>query len=126
MKKFKIPIYDMHIWFSMDRDELWKIVNKKDMMKEAENFDYCDGATIVQTGESIIYVGVFDSRMSTLAHELIHVAMRVCQTVGIEMDINNQEPFAYLYTWLFEKLEKEVMKNGNRGEARFNKATEEK
>jgi len=129
MKKFRIPIYDLKIWFTQDRKQMNKWLKDQtddDGNKVGDNrAEYCEGLTATFDGHDKMYIGVFDGKLSTLVHELTHAGIFICATVGIEIELNNQEPYAYIVTYLFEKLQKEF-KNGNSGEAGFNKASKEK
>lgn len=46
----------------------------------------------------------FNNRMdmtpSVIAHESVHAAMGIYGYVGAEVDLDNQEPFAYLVGWI--------------------------
>ena len=42
----------------------------------------------------------------TIAHEATHLAMYVCEYVGIEMDFNNPEPLTYLVGWFTNEIYK--------------------
>lgn len=39
-----------------------------------------------------------------LAHEATHVALELFRDIGAEVDIDNQEPFAYLVGWIVKQL----------------------
>lgn len=41
---------------------------------------------------------------SDLAHESVHVAFEVFRDIGSNVDIENQEPFAYLVEWITKQL----------------------
>ena len=39
-----------------------------------------------------------------LAHEAVHVALETFRDIDAEVDLNNQEPFAYLVGWVTKQL----------------------
>jgi len=55
-------------------------------------------------GERRSYIWVEDKKNSaSLAHECIHVALRCLNTSGVHIDCDNDEPLAYLVTWLINE-----------------------
>lgn len=63
--------------------------------------------------EGIIWMPSFDNSMdsiSTLAHECLHIAIRVLDKMGVITNIDNQEPLCYLQQYYFkaalEKMQK--------------------
>ena len=48
-------------------------------------------------GKDIYLLGVFDGRVSTLAHEAAHIVFDICRTVGVEIEAGRaNETFCYL------------------------------
>ena len=48
-------------------------------------------------GKDIYLLGVFDGRVSTLAHEAAHIVFDICRSVGIEVEAGKaNETFCYL------------------------------
>lgn len=41
-------------------------------------------------------IGIFDGRLFTLVHEVVHAALHILQTCGIDPTSSNGEPLAYL------------------------------
>ena len=58
--------------------------------------------------ERIWLVGVFDGTQRTLAHEMAHVALNICQNVGIDPQSSGGEPFCYLLDALVGAFEEKV------------------
>ena len=48
----------------------------------------------------------------TIAHEATHLAMYVCEYVGIEMDQDNPEPLTYLVVWFTNEIYRFAAKHG--------------
>lgn len=40
----------------------------------------------------------------TMAHEAVHAALDICDDVGVEVNADNQEPFAYLVGWITREI----------------------
>ncbi len=40
----------------------------------------------------------------TIAHEALHITHFICHSVGIEYDVDNDEPMTYLLGWVVEQL----------------------
>lgn len=53
-------------------------------------------------GDVAYLIGVFDNKLSTLAHELAHTTFKIFKHVGIEIGGNN-EAYCYLLDYLFEQ-----------------------
>ncbi|WP_133141452.1 hypothetical protein [Moraxella caviae] len=52
-------------------------------------------------GLDIYLLGVFDNKVSTIAHEAAHIAFDICHTVGIEVSTGRaNETFCYLLDFL--------------------------
>ena len=60
--------------------------------------------------ERLYLVGVFEGGLSTLTHELGHVALDILQVAGIDAHSGNGEPFCYLLGHLFDECAPAVAK----------------
>lgn len=47
-----------------------------------------------------------------IAHEAIHAVNFIAEQVGMQHDIVNDEPFAYLTEWIVDQVYKSIDKNG--------------
>ena len=50
----------------------------------------------------------------TIAHEAFHAAFRILDRAGVKPDVNNQEPFAYLLSWVVDAVNKTVEQDKQR------------
>lgn len=48
----------------------------------------------------------------TIAHEAGHLAMYVCESVGVELQHDNPEPYTYLVGWFADELHKFAKQKG--------------
>lgn len=61
-------------------------------------------------GELIWYTRISKMNTDTIAHESVHAAMDIFDDVHCDVDVNNQEPFAYLVGWIADCID-QVRKN---------------
>ena len=97
VRKFDIDPYRWELYLFSDRAKWAKFVTRRmgagGRYKEAMD---SGGITLTDRENSAFYVGIFDGSQGTLAHEITHVAMGVLSTAGVVVDVENQEPLAYL------------------------------
>ena len=109
-KKIIIPIYPVNftiIEFETD-DELQKMFNDVHFLQEINSFNggvfeykehlYVCFRKINEDGKSYPTPGI-------IVHESKHLVNEVFNRVGAELDLNNDEPEAYLLQWVFEEIE---------------------
>ena len=102
LHKKELPLYPVGMVFSVDGEKLERYFNSE-FDDEATSGGYCKVAFV----DDIFTVGIFlkaDNHsvvLSSLAHECFHAAVRVCGYLGIKIDVNNDEPAAYIITYLF-------------------------
>ena len=46
----------------------------------------------------------FEISYGTIAHEALHVALDICESVNIVVDFKNQEPVTYLNGWVMNQI----------------------
>lgn len=85
----KVPIYDDLIKV--------KIVNK---IKGENN---CD-AYVLRGKNSIKLLIKPDATPMIIAHESVHICNFIFERIYAEVDINNDEPYAYLLGWVVEQI----------------------
>lgn len=59
-----------------------------------------------ENGQAIFLIGIFKPDMGTLVHECGHVALFVCERVGINPFSSNGEPYCYLLGAIFDMFSK--------------------
>ncbi|HSE99836.1 MAG TPA: hypothetical protein VLA48_02980 [Nitrososphaeraceae archaeon] len=108
-KKLKIPLYfqNLTIIQTDDFESIHKFYNLKGQ---------CGGydAVTIDDGDNIVVV--FNSKVdaSTIAHESTHVCTYTFQKIGAEIDVDNDETFAYLIGWVVGQIHKIIKVNYER------------
>lgn len=111
MKKLKIPIYDQTILFFDSDKDIYKFCKKEKReltCHHAESIEGCVGQVgilpkeTLPNGEQVgdLYMLVSDKSINTVIHESVHAALYLCNHIGITVDIENQEPYAYLSAYI--------------------------
>ena len=94
-RKFYIPIYDHYIHVIVE-----------------DKLEECSAYVSVSEESKVLYV-VFDKSKITpslIVHETVHLVNKIFEFKGIELDVKNDEPQAYLTEYIFNKLTKIVNK----------------
>lgn len=97
MIRFRVPLFPSRVVFSNKRE---------DHPKDWPDVDEYNGVCGKAYGD--LYIGVYDGKLSTLAHELVHLTGYILKNAGVQADYTNDETQAYLTQYLFERLEKHV------------------
>lgn len=101
--RVKVPIYNRHVYISFDREK----VSKKFNVDISEGFA---GITIKLDPIIIVFIDEDLYCQNFLTHESIHAAGFVLEMAGIDIDIENDEPLAYLAGWIAEEINKRYIK----------------
>ena len=96
MRKINIEQYKTHLYFTDNIDDFNK---KTGNDYKVEDFD---GLCAAKGGE--IIVGVFNSQVSTLSHEIFHAVMRLSERIGSPVDMSTDEHNAYMTGYLMNKI----------------------
>ena len=103
LHKKKLPLYPVDIIFSADGEKLEGYFNS-----EYEDRASSGGYTKVAFVDDTFTIGIFLKAedhtvpLSFIAHECFHATVRACGFLGIKIDTLNDEPAAYIMTWLYE------------------------
>jgi hypothetical protein len=101
--KFRVPIYLCDITVVYVKD-MYSVRDKYNLTK-----DECESYSAFVNGETQSYTLVtMTTRGDILAHELIHVISLLYKDYGIDYDKNNDEPTAYLMSFLFKSVMKRL------------------
>jgi hypothetical protein len=112
--KLVVPLYEVVINISFSPGA----IENKFKIKDVCNSRCAETAVIVNDdGYRQIYLVFTDDyfAQNTLTHECVHAAWRVLEMVGIEVDVDNQEPLAYVAGWIAEKVNDIYHKQANKG-----------
>lgn len=105
-KRLPIPIYGQSVYFFTDRDA-WNQAKAYLGDDNESKVGYSGHQVTYQnetSGDTIWMMSVFDGSLGTLVHETVHTAVDMCDTLGIGIDVDNHEAFAYLVGFIYEKL----------------------
>lgn len=109
MFQFEIPIY-ASMKVKLFRDPKQFNEAKGELMNEPVENRLRDGVTLkvnFTDGTTEFLVGWFDSRITTLVHEISHLSTMTLVRVGIDPRDSNGETFAYLQEALLKIVFKE-------------------
>jgi hypothetical protein len=110
IKKVQIPIYFGTLIIIISED--YKEVASKYRLDLDVN---CHGAfcwdKTSKDGYAEYYICI-DKDVSNhlIAHEVVHLVNFIFKRIGVKLDIDNDEPQAYLTGWLFSQIEKTLFK----------------
>lgn len=101
-KKIKIPYY-FHSLTIIQTNNFKKIEKKYNL----DSLGDYEG--VVFDNKSDIYVVLRkNTTPSIIAHEVIHIVNLIFNSVGIKLDPNNDEAYAYTVGWIIKKIHKVV------------------
>lgn len=103
-KKIKIPIYFGKLIIIKAKD--LTSLNKEFNTDIDNSFDAVTFKKLKKSG-SIQYIVAFNHKVhgSIISHEVCHLVNMIFKHNYISLDIDNDEPQAYLHGWLFDKIE---------------------
>jgi hypothetical protein len=101
-KTINIPIYECGLTIILT-DDLNEVVKK---YKLEGNWDNFGALTFGDKLKHRHYVVAFTdaSHLSNIAHEIVHIKNYIFHGINAKIDIDNDEPEAYLTGWLFDKI----------------------
>lgn len=100
-----IPIYQSELIIIQDKD--WKKVNKKYGTQAEVRFGAFVFRHLKKSGRMQYVVCIDkDPSYSLIAHECVHLTNHLFEDWGIKLDLDNDEPQAYLTGWFFNEIEK--------------------
>lgn len=101
--KFRTPIYNADVWVVIDEREASRLAAVKcGVYHDDDDFDM-RGAVFYGNDNNVVWLPA-DCSVSTMAHEVTHIALNICRRRGVKVDTRNQEPVAYLMGFVFESV----------------------
>lgn len=122
-KKPKLVIVECEIYhrdilvaLGASKDDIENFLNKKCgyhlTKEELEGLDISNNikgrAVLLSNHAFVLYLR--DLNIPTITHELLHIVNMMYQDMGIEYDLNNDEPAAYLIEHIMRKILNELTK----------------
>lgn len=100
-KRIKVPIYNGRlIMFKVDN---WEAVNKKYNFNLNKHHNAC---VFKDFNDEVVVVFKDDPSPSIIAHEAVHIVNHFFKDRGIDLDVENDEPYAYFLGWVVIQLNK--------------------
>jgi hypothetical protein len=119
-KVITIPIYNrkLYLYLGPTVSELLKQVEEDYGIEYTGHNDFLvaftDSLRHKVKGVTHEIMGIpFDALQSDIAHECIHTAYRLLDEAGVETSASNNEPLAYLVSFLMEEVDKQLKKYGS-------------
>lgn len=106
MKKqtIKLPIYIGNLTFI--RTKKTNKLRKKFGDRIPKNFKDYDAFVFWESNNEYYVVFRKNLKGHIISHEMVHLVNRIFYDHGIDLDILNDEPQAYLHSWLFKQTQK--------------------
>ena len=102
--KIVIPLYQSELIIIQDKN--WKKINRKYNINGEKYFGAFTFRNLKKSGR-MQYVVCFDSNPSNslIAHEATHLTNILFKDFGFKLDVDNDEPQAYLLAWFVEQID---------------------
>lgn len=101
--KIVVPIYSSWIWVVSDKEECMRLSGTKLGVRLTEEDFYAEGMVIYGNDCNVIWLPQ-NAAVHTVVHECMHAVLNMCRVKGIQPDVNNQEPIAYLMGWITQAV----------------------
>ena len=102
-----IPIYDSDVYLCTNLAEGKAFIRSKSVTKDEDtNLDDCRGIcyTLNAEGKAHWMMCVFEGGLPIIVHESVHMAWMVLKHCGVRVSQTNDEPLAYLTSWLVQEM----------------------
>lgn len=101
MKKIINDVYPIELYvLSADESDKINEIFGEDLQNPIEEIGVGAYCCTDQKGKLAIVIG--DEDVVALAHECLHAANLTFKLIGAKVDVDNDEPHAYLFSWLFQ------------------------
>lgn len=100
------PLYRQRVDMCDTADDLLKAANRRCRRAKLSLYkpdDFKDTSGVVLEIDEALVLGVFDHKLSTLAHECVHLATKTLRIHGVPITYQNDEALAYLVGWYFQE-----------------------
>ena len=110
--QFDPQIYPRKLWVSIgaSTEELQERFGKEDIKKDLDDSYYAETYSVQQKepllgGVLIRFQDLKAMTPENMAHEATHAALEIFDYCDCRIDVENQEPFAYLVGWIVKCIE---------------------
>lgn len=99
----KVPLYRQTLE-AVVTDDFNKAIEEL-KINNYTNFNLDDHEAFVANQNDKIYLFIRkDACAGIIAHEAVHICNYIFQSANIKLDIDNDEPYAYLMMWVVEEV----------------------
>lgn len=106
----KIPIYTGYLRVIIS-DDFEHVCKKYDVDLDAADTGAFVFTEIIKGGHKFSIVLKPNASNGYIVHESVHLCSNIYDIHGIKPDIHNDEPQAYLTEWLYEQIEKVLLRH---------------
>lgn len=106
--------FEVDVKFHLTRASFKRAIKDKEIRKSLEDEDH-EGITYRQ--DDIVHIGIFTEGLNVLIHELTHAVIDIFDGIEMPINLNTQEPVAYLMGSLSEKAWDKITKLRMKNEA---------
>ena len=103
-KKFKIPLYFQNL-IVIQTDDFEALEKEYGLRGGSPEYS----AITFETKDSIVVAFKSEVDLSIIAHESVHICSYVFLGIDAKVELDNDEPFAYLMGWVVEQIEKTII-----------------
>jgi len=102
VSRIKIPIYFGKLVIIQTDD--WKLLCKR--FKLNPTIDQHEAFVLTQRDQIIVVFREGEICPSIIAHEAVHIVNEIFLSCSVQLDLNNDEPQAYLTGWVVKQIHK--------------------
>lgn len=100
ISEFKTPPYCETIKVVVCKD--FTKAFKKMKVSHSVDVNQYEAITTIPIGKKMVLFIRKDAKASVVAHEAVHIANIIFKRADIQLDIDNDEPYAYLLGWIVD------------------------
>lgn len=101
MKKIVNDTYpiELYVLSAEESNTINEIFGEEDLRNPIEELGVNAYCCTDQKGKIVIVAG---EDIASLAHECVHATSFAFKRIGATVDVDNDEPYAYLFTWFYQ------------------------
>lgn len=111
LPKMNVPLFESGVVVFCRDFESWQDIHHKLGIEQHDDSSNGLSHTMTSQQGTLHIIGVFNGKLSTLAHECAHMAFDICSRVGVEVEPGRaNETYCYLISRLVEFCERHIKK----------------
>lgn len=106
IKELKIPIYGGILEIIVDKNFINERIKRNHIFGEFDDNNFFPSAMFSYSINELRYALFFNKSATyeDIFHEVFHLTFRIMSNIGVDLDENTNEVFAYLHGWLGEEV----------------------